>query len=410
MRIILADDLTGATDTGIQFRKNGIHTLVMVDGCKAILKERENYSALAINMSSRELNGQAAYAKTSEIIRKLDIRRDDLVYKKVDSLMRGNPVEELDAVLCETGRKLAVLAPSYPATGRLVANGILLMPDGTSRNLISLFKEKSKYPVCTIDTMLLRRKKNELIQHMQNVSGNMIYLFDSSTEKDLKLVAEIGLEFQTDVVFCGSAGLAKGIAACLVPQKENVTFSKGKILIVTGSRKKETADQIQEIRKKYKLGLVIMSTQKILLKDDPDVSGATAEEVRQKLEENETGVILALDSLFVNQTGFVDGDQLTKEEGNIISQSIRRVMETVDPNIFGAFIIVGGDTALSVCKAFQATQIRLSDEVQSGVPMGILMDGRAKGTPIITKSGAFGDKDTLVRVIEFLNGKWSLNK
>lgn len=406
MRIILADDLTGATDTGIQFRKNGIHTLVMVDGCKTILKERGNYTALAINMSSRELNGQAAYAKTSEIIGKLDIRRDDLVYKKVDSLMRGNPVEELDAVLCETGRKLAVVAPSFPATGRLVANGILLMPDGTSKNLISLFKEKSKYPVCPIDTAFLRRKKNELIKHMQNVSSNMIYLFDSGTEDDLKLVAEIGMEFQADVVFCGSAGLANEIAACLAPQKENVTFSKGRILVVTGSRKKETADQVQEIIKRYKLGLVIMSTQKILLNENRDFFAVTAEKIRKKLEENETGVILTLDSLFDNQTGFADGDPSTKEEGNIITQSIRHVMETVDPNIFGAFIIVGGDTALSVCKAFQATQIRLLDEVESGVPMGILMDGRAKGTPVITKSGAFGDRDTLVRVMEFLYGKW----
>lgn len=407
MRIVLADDLTGATDTGIQFRKNGMQTLVMVDGCKAILKERDNCTALAINMSSRELNGPDAYEKTSEIIRKLDIRRNDLVYKKVDSLMRGNPVEELDAVLFETRRKLAILAPSFPAAGRLVDNGILLMPDGTSKNLISLFQDKSRYPVCPINTGLLRRGKKELIQRMQNVSCNMIYLFDSSTEKDLKLVAELVAEFLADVVFCGSAGLAKEIAACQAPQKENVTFSKGKILVVTGSRKKETANQIQEIKKRYGLGLVIMSTQKIVLNDDPDVSRAAANEVKQKLQENEAGVILTLDSLFDNQTGFMDGDPLTKEEGNIISQSIRRVMETVDPNIFGALIIVGGDTALSVCKAFRATQIRLLDEVQSGVPMGILMDGKAKGTPIITKSGALGDKDTLVRVIEFLYGRWS---
>ena len=76
----------------------------------------------------------------------LQVMYRDLLYKKVDSALRGNCAEELDAVLDASGRKIALVAPSYPAVGRRIRDGILAFPDGFQRDVESVFK-RGKYPV-----------------------------------------------------------------------------------------------------------------------------------------------------------------------------------------------------------------------------------------------------------------------
>jgi len=56
-----------------------------------------------------------------------------LVYKKTDSMLRGNVGSELEALLELTGCDAAVLAPSLPENGRRVKDGMLYadFADGT---------------------------------------------------------------------------------------------------------------------------------------------------------------------------------------------------------------------------------------------------------------------------------------
>ena len=75
MYFIIADDLTGATDTGIQFQKRGIATTVLVEPPRetpACLGER---TALSINASSRELCPQEARDRTQEVLRRMILWR-----------------------------------------------------------------------------------------------------------------------------------------------------------------------------------------------------------------------------------------------------------------------------------------------------------------------------------------------
>ena len=49
----------------------------------------------------------------------------DWIYKKVDSLLRGPVVAEIEAVLAATGLPRCLLVPANPSRGRLVQNGEL---------------------------------------------------------------------------------------------------------------------------------------------------------------------------------------------------------------------------------------------------------------------------------------------
>jgi len=66
-------------------------------------------------------------------------------------------------------------------------------------------------------------------------------------------------------------------------------------------------------------------------------------------------------------------------------------------------VLTGGDTAVSVCRKLGSWGIFLREEVLPGIPAGELMGGRFEGINVITKAGAFGQEDTLVRLIRYLS-------
>lgn len=81
MYIVLADDLTGAMDTGIQFRKYGIQTSVIVSADDCELRGDSCAGAVSINNSSRELSGSEAYEKTLRAVHRLSLSPQDILYK-----------------------------------------------------------------------------------------------------------------------------------------------------------------------------------------------------------------------------------------------------------------------------------------------------------------------------------------
>ena len=147
MYIVLADDLTGAMDTGIQFRKYGIQTSVIVSADDCELRGDSCAGAVSINNSSRELSGSEAYEKTLRAVHRLSLSPQDILYKKIDSMMRGNPVQEIDAALEASGCRKAIVTPSFPQEGRIVREGVLHLPDGSSQDLLQRWHRESRFPV-----------------------------------------------------------------------------------------------------------------------------------------------------------------------------------------------------------------------------------------------------------------------
>lgn len=70
--------------------------------------------------------------------------------------------------------------------------------------------------------------------------------------------------------------------------------------------------------------------------------------------------------------------------------------------------LTGGETAVSCCRALQATGISLTGEVMSGIPAGRLIGGPFAGLPVVTKAGAFGGSGAIVEAVGVL--KASQNK
>ncbi len=110
--LILADDLTGAADSGVAFAKRGLSAEV-VWGEHA--REQGEVAVLAYDTDSRRLNAAAAFARQREAARRF-LTPGVPLYKKIDSTLRGQPAAEIAgicATLRESGRPpCGIFAPA----------------------------------------------------------------------------------------------------------------------------------------------------------------------------------------------------------------------------------------------------------------------------------------------------------
>ena len=344
MYFIIADDLTGATDTGIQFQKRGIATTVLVEPPRetpACLGER---TALSINASSRELCPQEARDRTQEVLRRMVLRDQDTLFKKVDSLMRGNPVEELEAALEASGRRIALAAPSFPRMGRTVDGGVLRLPDGSAKDLLALFRDRAHMAVCHIPLARLREEGAGLAADLVRREAPLLCLIDAMTEEDLSLAAEIGQALDTPPVYCGSAALAEALPVRGEQPDVACRQAAKRVLVVTGSQKKETAAQVRRLEAVCGLHKVLLDSARLLHEPAPEEISHAAQRLTELLR-REDGAILAFDSLFCSQTGFAGDDVAARKVGKSLAAKLGEVLERTDHTLYDGLILVGGDTA-----------------------------------------------------------------
>ncbi len=163
---ILADDLTGAADTAGVFARAGFRTVLGFVGAQI-----DDVDVLVRSTGSRGMDANAAAAANLRAALALQglpaERRPHRVYKKIDSMLRGHPCEELAAVLAGLRERRALIAPALPAQGRTTVGSRQLM-DGVPLDvtlpstiahrgdLSSLFACERSVPVHAVDLSTVR--------------------------------------------------------------------------------------------------------------------------------------------------------------------------------------------------------------------------------------------------------------
>lgn len=117
--LVVADDLTGAMDTGHAFAVRGYRTRVQVDPGRA----PPDSTVLAPNTDSRYADPETAAERVRRAIEAIDA---PVVYKKVDSTLRRNVVSEVRSAL-SCGFEHGLFAPASSTVGRLTAGGYHLV-------------------------------------------------------------------------------------------------------------------------------------------------------------------------------------------------------------------------------------------------------------------------------------------
>src|SRR5690625_1025492 len=118
---IMADDLTGANDSGVQLTKGGVDTSVFLD----LPEDEESLTnGIVINTNARSLSKEGAISVTQQVGEYLKRAGYLHIYKKMDSTLRGHIGAELQAIYKVFNPEFIFIAPAFPAMGRTTSNGI----------------------------------------------------------------------------------------------------------------------------------------------------------------------------------------------------------------------------------------------------------------------------------------------
>ena len=115
--LIIADDFTGALDTGVQFAARGIRTQVVLD--TEIDFASQNAEVLVIDTETRHLPADKAYDIVYQLTKRCLKTDIHYIYKKTDSALRGNIGAELAALLDASGCRQLPFLPAFPQLNRI---------------------------------------------------------------------------------------------------------------------------------------------------------------------------------------------------------------------------------------------------------------------------------------------------
>ena len=378
MRIaVIADDLTGALDTGVQFRQWG-YTVQLTEA-----PEHSSAEVTITNTDTRNKTPEKAYQTTYDVAMKL--RDHDIIYKKTDSTLRGNPEPELQAILDATGEKQAILTPTYPPTRRRVKDGHLYVAEKpiTETEYIHEYHRKTSYIPDILDT--------ETPIHSVNTPDNIpetgITVIDSETEKDLLRIAA-----KHTRIMAGSAGLADALCQTL--------RNPPPVLTVIGSTRTETRCQAELLCDR--LGAVSIPLN-IVRALNHNLQKETVETAKNALNKGHDVILTSAPTPEIIEQTRAEAKRLNMTPQELearITTALAEVTESLLTQSLSGIVITGGATALAVTKKLGTRNIEILDEVQPGVPVL-----RLDHLPAVTKAGGFGQPDTLIQATQYLKRK-----
>jgi uncharacterized protein YgbK (DUF1537 family) len=346
----LADDLTGAIDAGAAF----------VGMCGPIAVSWRSADApltgsLVLDNEARsEADADRAARKTLRDLSVID--RADIAFKKIDSLMRGHTVTELQACIASKRFASMVLAPSFPYQGRVTRD---------AQQFARLSEGGRWQPVGPH----LARAFDEPTRRVgagDRAGGAGLFICDAETEDDMRSLPARLAEVEQPILWCGSAGLARAMAS--VPTAPS-QWSRQPALVVVGTHHPISQAQVGALRSRTPDAICVVD------------GSASLGDLRDRLE-----CRLAGGQSAVLTTGF---DAIEPAAARCrFTRAINGILPFLP--VPERLIVMGGETLLIVLDAVGALSAIVEGEIMPGVAIGRAVGGSWDGVTFASKSGAFG--------------------
>jgi len=341
---IIADDLTGALDTGTPFVEAGLTVAVAIDVEAVAEALARNPDVIVINTASRALSADAAAQQMQAALVALGPTKPPILFKKIDSRLKGNVAAESIALGELTGRSRIIVAPAIPDQQRFTINGAV-----AGRGVETPLPIRTLFPVPPL----------------------AIDVYDASTDADLD-----DLVRQTDwsaAIAVGARGLGSAFARCLARTTGvRPTFPPStETLFAFGSRDPITSAQIEHLAEYRQL---------VAIADAP------------------AGELSAVEVHGLPAVARCSGEQTSNPEHVVarFADGIGQVVEQTRPEVL---MMGGGDTALAILKALGAKVLIPNGEIEAGIPWFEIKATDGRTICCAVKSGGFGTIDSLLKLV-----------
>jgi len=335
---VLADDLTSAADGAAPFVARG---LIASIGRGQV--PRRATAVVAVDSGSRSATSSQAIERVARLTSRL--ANHAVLYKTVDSTLRGHIAEELEACFAASGRKSLVFAPAFPQAGRTTVGGIQFV-DGIPVSE-SVYGRDPVHPA----------RHSALVDLVPNCIKNAS-LLDATTQEELDLQIA-AIESPELVLWVGSPGMAAALSRRFVPAKTlppSIDGISSDVLVVIGSanpRSHIQADQLQEAN-----GVMLLRAPPTRERDSATVLRHLAQDAAGELR---------------------------------------------NPR-FGALIATGGDTLEAILDLLNVREFEILQELDPGFPLGCARLGDGRSLLLAMKAGGFGSDDALQRAVARIRG------
>lgn len=332
---ILADDLTSAADGAGPFVMRGLPASIG----RGRLPRRDQ-AVLAVDSGSRSVPATEVGARVAGLTAAL--AGHDILYKTVDSTLRGHVAIELESCFHASGRRTLVFAPAFPEAGRTTLGGVQLV-DGVPVSQ-SVYGRDPVHPA----------RHSALADLVPASIGNVV-LLDAATQDELDAQVAAQPDPET-ILWVGSPGLAKALARRLAPggpQPETAGLVAGEILVVVGTANPRSHRQAAALG---------------------TIAGVTVLQSPTERQDDSAAVLNA-----------ITDDALCRINGGA-----------------AAVIATGGDTMEAILQRLGIDEFEVLRELAPGFPLGRARDAQGKPLLLAMKAGGFGDDETLLDAVSQL--------
>ena len=424
---IIADDLTGANDSALQFHLHGSDTQILLSDEIENLNT-SNTQTWAISTETRNIEPQEAYEKIKYITQKMaDKFNPDYFFKKIDSTIRGNIAVEILGMLDVLNWDAAVIIPAFPAEGRVTVGGYHLLKGvpiertEMARDPFSPIREshlptllKSQLGaengnlVASLELKDVMKGAGPILQKINELieNGKKLIVADAVSTTDIEQIILAMNKSDFKILPAGTAATARALSnlwfSDLNPKVVADEIPDLPKLVISGSATEITESQIRtfETSDDFEENSLVVTI------DMETILAGVSDELVERIVTNfgkDNIVVVHTSSVVRNFDGFSDTSldaELTRDKlayliTDFLSVLTKRVLEQKD----AILILLGGETSYKCCRAVGATQLKLIDEVAPAIALSMDYNSRW----IVTKSGNLGSTNTLIDILKYFD-------
>ena len=402
MLLVIADDLTGANDAGVQFAKRGIRSVVLVEA--NVTELPPGYEVVVVNTESRHIPATEAAERVRRIACLGQEAGVSHFFKKTDSTLRGNIGAELNALLQATGEETIAFAPAFPEMGRTTragihhVNGVPIEQTVFADDPLSPVRESEVVAVVRrgVDWKVASVSRQDFAKRL----GAACVVFDCESRDDLRRIASILSEQKRLRVLAGSAAFAEELPDLLALRRTSspAIRPRGPILFVNGSLNPRALEQVAAAPSNF---VRVRMSPEVLLQEGgveafvQTTAGAGENILLHSLQHREEYAAFRGAAATVK----LDESALHLRIANSTGQIVKGLLEQGN---FRTVIIFGGDTLIGVARANGWTAFVPRAEIEAGVTVAHPLGSELT---VISKAGGFGDAEVVSRIARWISGK-----
>jgi uncharacterized protein YgbK (DUF1537 family) len=406
--VVIADDITGAADTGVQFCP--VVGPVYMTAANDLDATGIHTDGIAVFTDTRNVNGKTA-AETVRLagnaLRRLAPR---VVYKKIDSCLRGNVGVEIETLLQSMDMTASFVVPALPQQGRTTVDGVHrineipvadteigsdpLCPVRESR-LPALLASQSELPVGHVDLACIENGSGAMASRVGDLlrQGCRHITFDAHASFHLDAISMFARNHFENFLLVGSAGLAASVAKDFTSRAggaiSRFASADPAVVVCLWLRFPRTRRSGRGVIRAT--GWASLNLAPTSLETQSEPASTTAEQ----LDAWRAGSLILRIQPSADDEATLDPKRVVR---GLAGLSTSLLGDTTTEGLF----LSGGDTAEAVRQQIGAMAVLIHEEILPGLVRGTLVGGAFDGLPVVTKAGAFGMPNTLAELINAL--------